>query len=96
MEKPVFDCERTRRTPLLPFTVVSSGNVTSFSTSSGAIPGASVITTTVGAFRSGKMSTSVRKSTMVPKTSRIAAKRQIARRLFSEKRIILFSMAPGV
>ena len=45
--------------PAAPFTAVSIGNETSFSTSSGAIPCASVITTTVGALRSGKISTSI-------------------------------------
>ena len=58
-EKPVVDEERTRRTWVAPFTAVSMGNVTSCSTSSAAIPLASVITTTVGAFRSGNTSTSV-------------------------------------
>ena len=58
-EKPVVDDERTRRTPVAPLTAVSMGNVTRRSTSSGAIPPASVMTTTVGALRSGKTSTSV-------------------------------------
>ena len=58
-EKPVVDEERTRRTPVAPLTAVSMGNVTSCSTSSAAMPPASVMTTTVGAFRSGKTSTSV-------------------------------------
>ena len=57
-EKPVVDEERTRRTPVAPFTAVSMGKVTSCSTSSAAMPLASVMTTTVGAFRSGKTSTS--------------------------------------
>ena len=59
-EKPVVEEERTRLTPVAPFTAVSIGNVTSISTSSAAIPPASVMTTTVGAFRSGNTSTSVR------------------------------------
>ena len=60
MEKPVVDEERTRRTLVAPLTAVSMGKVTRRSTSSGAIPSASVITTTVGAFRSGNTSTSER------------------------------------
>ena len=59
-ENPVVDEERTLRTPVAPFTEVSMGKVTNCSTSSAAIPSASVITTTVGALRSGNTSTSVR------------------------------------
>ena len=59
-ENPVVEEERTRRTSVAPFTAVSTGKVTSRSTSSGAMPLASVITTTVGAFRSGNTSTSMR------------------------------------
>ena len=58
-EKPVVDEERTRRTLVAPLTAVSIGKVTNCSTSSAAMPPASVMTTTVGAFRSGKTSTSV-------------------------------------
>ncbi|MND09124.1 hypothetical protein D3C83_322170 [compost metagenome] len=46
-----------RSTPLAPFNAYSSGSVTWTSTSSGANPGASVNTVTVGRLRSGKMST---------------------------------------
>ena len=53
-EKPVADELLTRLTPAAPLSDVSTGNVTNCSTSSGAMPGASVMTTTVGAFRSGK------------------------------------------
>ena len=59
MEKPVVDDERTRRTSVAPFTAVSMGKVTRRSTSSGAMPVASVITVTVGALRSGNTSTSI-------------------------------------
>ena len=59
MENPVVEEDLTRRTLVAPFKADSTGKVTSLSTSSGAIPSASVITTTVGAFRSGKTSTSV-------------------------------------
>ena len=58
MEKPVVEEDLTRRTLVAPLTAVSMGKVTSLSTSSGAIPSASVITTTVGALRSGNTSTS--------------------------------------
>ncbi len=60
VEKPVVDAERTRRTSVAPFNAVSTGNVTRRSTSSAAIPGASVITTTVGEVKSGNTSTSIR------------------------------------
>ena len=58
-EKPLVEDERTRRTLVAPFTAVSTGKVTNCSTSSAAIPFASVIITTVGAFKSGNTSTSV-------------------------------------
>ncbi len=48
-----------RRTPGIPFTAASIGKVTYCSTSSAASPAASVITTTVGAFSSGKTSTGI-------------------------------------
>src|SRR6185503_2357463 len=51
---------RTRRTPDRPFTALSIGNVTFCSTSSAASPGASVSTTTVGAFSSGNTSIGMR------------------------------------
>ena len=59
MENPVVEDERTRRTSVAPFNAVSTGKLTKRSTSSGAIPFASVITTTVGAFKSGNTSTSI-------------------------------------
>ena len=58
-ENPVVEEERTRRTSVAPLTAVSTGKVTKRSTSSGAMPWASVMTTTVGAFRSGNTSTSI-------------------------------------
>ena len=58
-ENPVVDDDRTRRTCDAPLTAVSRGKVTRRSTSSGAMPGASVMTTTVGALRSGNTSTSM-------------------------------------
>ncbi len=92
-EKPVVEVERTRRTPVEPLTEVSIGYVTSFSTSSGAMPGASVMTTTVGALRSGKISTSLRRRMTVPKTSTRTMRMTTVSRLLSEKRIILLSIA---
>ena len=62
MEMPCEVEERTRRTPVAPFTAVSTGKVTSVSTSSGAMPCASVSTVTVGAVRSGKTSTGMRQA----------------------------------
>jgi hypothetical protein len=53
-EIPCAVDERTRLTPVAPFTAVSMGKVTSASTSSGAIPCASVRTVTVGAGEVGK------------------------------------------
>ena len=49
------------------------------------MPGASVITTTVGALRSGKISTWVRISVMVPNISANPTNMRIVRRLLSEK-----------
>ena len=91
-ENPVVEDERTLRTPVAPFTAVSIGKVTSCSTSSAAIPPASVITTTVGAFRSGKTSTSVRFITYTPATMSRAAATSISSLLFRENCIILFSI----
>ena len=59
-EKPTAVEERTLRTPDAPLRAASMGKVTSVSTSSGAIPCASVMTVTVGAVRSGKTSTGMR------------------------------------
>ena len=56
VEKPTAVEERTRRTSAAPLTAVSMGNVTRVSTSSLAIPCASVSTVTVGAVKSGKTS----------------------------------------
>ena len=56
-DRPTPDTDRTRRTPVAPLSWDSRGRVTSTSTSSGARPGASVRTVTVGRFRSGNTST---------------------------------------
>ncbi|CCY36417.1 unknown [Tannerella sp. CAG:118] len=83
-ENPVVEDERTRLTSVAPFTAVSTGNVTKRSTSSGAIPGASVMTTTVGALRSGNTSTSIFIAVNVPANKRIMDAINISRRLFRE------------
>ena len=73
---PCKEVERTRRTLVAPLTAVSIGKVTRRSTSSGAMPTASVMTTTWGAVRSGKTSMSVRLADHSPATiRRIAARR---------------------
>ena len=59
------------------------------------MPAASVITTTVGALRSGKMSTSVRRVTMTPYISNIPAMTRTDIRLASEAFMILLSIAAG-
>ena len=57
IDRPIPDTERTRVTPGMPFMLDSTGKVTSCSTSSGAMPPASVIRVTVGLSRSGNTST---------------------------------------
>ena len=91
-EKPDVEEERTRRTPVAPFTDVSTGKVTRRSTSSAAMPRASVITTTVGAVKSGKTSTSISRAVQVPATISRTEKKRINGRLRREKDMILFSM----
>src|SRR5262249_31557297 len=72
-EIPVAVEDRTRRTPAAPLTAVSIGNVTRVSTSSGAIPWASVMIVTEGAVRSGKTSTGILTATIVPPMRTTAA-----------------------
>src|SRR6056297_32474 len=69
-ENPCEETERTLRTSVAPFTEVSMGNVTKRSTSSEAIPCASVITTTVGEVKSGNTSTSIFMAVLVPITTK--------------------------
>lgn len=95
-ENPVVDDERTLRTSVAPFTAVSIGKVTVRSTSSEAIPGASVITTTVGALRSGNTSTSICRAVYAPTKSSNTPIIITNNRLCNEKSIILFSMAVSV
>ena len=66
------------------FMAVSTGKVTSCSTSSAAIPLASVMMTTVGAFRSGNTSTSVCMAEYVPAISRRMAAQTTTNRLCRE------------
>ena len=95
-EKPFVDDDLTRRTSVAPFTAVSIGNVTSRSTSSAAMPFASVITTTVGALRSGKTSTSMLSAVYRPPMVSNTPSMSTTRRLSSENLIILFNMACDV
>jgi len=66
MDRPTPEVLRTRVTPGMPLSAVSSGKVISCSTSSGAIPPASVSTVTRGLLRSGKTSTGVRQAVIAP------------------------------
>ncbi|MBA7579998.1 hypothetical protein ES708_21884 [subsurface metagenome] len=84
MENPIVELERTLRIPVAPLTAVSIGKVTNRSTSSGAIPCASVITTTVGAFRSGKTSISISDATYIPPNRSIKVITITTNRLFNE------------
>ena len=59
IDSPTPETERTRVTPGMPFMPDSMGKLTSCSTSSGAMPPASVISVTVGLFRSGNTSTGI-------------------------------------
>ena len=65
-EMPMPDELRRRRSPDTPLRLVSMGSVTRVSTSSGAMPWASVITVTVGALMSGSTSTGIRVARIVP------------------------------
>src|SRR5260221_498039 len=81
MDKPTPEVERTRVTPGIPLSAVSMGKVTSCSTSSGAMPPASVSTVTNGLLRSGNTSTGVRHAVMPPYTNSNAAKASTKSRL---------------
>ena len=89
-EKPCDEADLTRRTSVAPFMAVSIGNVTNRSTSSEAIPCASVITTTVGAVRSGNTSTSILLAVRKPTTIKTTALNKTKYLLFNENFIILF------
>ena len=92
IEKPLVEVERTRRTLVAPLRTVSIGKVTDFSTSSGAYPLASVITVTVGAFKSGNTSTSELMVTIVPPINRKQVINNISILLCNENCMILFSI----
>ncbi len=92
----MVDDERTRRTSVAPFNAVSTGNVTKRSTSSGAMPLASVITTTVGAFKSGNTSTSILVAVYVPASIKRMDATKTTNLLFSENLIILFNITFSV
>ena len=91
-ENPAVLDERTRRTCVAPLTDVSMGKVTSCSTSSAAMPLASVMTTTVGAVKSGNTSTSVCRAVYVPPTSSSTEATSTRMRFCKEKCMILFSI----
>ena len=65
-DRPTPEVLRTRVTPGMPLSAVSIGKVTSCSTSSGAMPPASVSTVIKGLLRSGKTSIGVRHATVAP------------------------------
>ena len=65
---PSAVAERTRRTLEAPLMALSSGNVTSDSISSGAMPRPSVRMVTVGAVRSGNTSTGISRAVHNPPT----------------------------
>ncbi len=84
--------ERTRRTPVAPLTAVSIGKATRVSTSSGAMPWASVSTVTVGAVRSGKTSTGIRDAVQAPLTRRSPATASTMTRWPRDHAMRLFSI----
>jgi hypothetical protein len=65
-DSPADEMDRTDSTPGRPFMAVSSGKVMSCSTSSAAMPPASVMMVTVGLLRSGNTSTGVVDSVNAP------------------------------
>ena len=70
---PTAVADRTRRTPGPPLMADSSGNVTSASNSSGAMPWPSARMVTVGAVRSGKTSIGICRAVQIPAASNTAA-----------------------
>src|SRR3990172_3587950 len=93
IEIPIAEDERTRRTPVAPLTAVSTGKVTIVSTSSVAIPCASVRITTVGAVRSGNTSTGICMTVKEPTIRRAAAPIMIKNLFLIDAWIILSSMS---
>ena len=88
----MVDDDLTLRMLVPPLTAVSMGNETRRSTSSAAIPLASVITTTVGAFRSGNTSTSMLLAVYSPLMRSSMAATITVMRLLSENLMILLSI----
>src|SRR5574343_1609520 len=68
MDSPALEIDRTVAIPGWPLIAVSSGKLISCSTSSGAMPPASVMIVTVGLLRSGKTSTGRRVACRPPQT----------------------------
>ena len=66
---PTAVADRTRRTSDAPLIAVSIGNVTSVSSSSGAMPRPSTRIVTVGAVRSGNTSTGMLRAVHAPATA---------------------------
>ena len=92
-EMPRAVDDRTRRTPVAPFTAVSMGNVTKASTSSGAMPGASVRMVTVGAVRSGKTSTGSLGAVQAPAARMTTAVASTRSRFCSDHAMSRFNIA---
>src|SRR4029453_9618900 len=92
-EMPTAVDERTRLTLDAPFTAVSIGKVTWLSTSTGAMPWASVMIVTVGAVRSGNTSTGIRRAVYTPIAVSTNASAIITARLQRDQRITESIMA---
>jgi hypothetical protein len=88
-EMPMADEERMRRSPLAPLSACSSGMVTSFSTSSGASPFASVTTVTDGADSSGSTSSGMRRASNRPKPTSTSAAATTSQGLRSDRRMMV-------
>ena len=73
---PTAVADRTRRTSDAPLIAVSIGNVTSVSSSSGAMPRPSTRIVTVGAVRSGNTSTGMLRAVQAPASSQQHRQRQ--------------------
>ncbi len=93
-DSPMPEADRTRRTPAAPVSWYSIGRVTRASTSSGARPGASVMTATVGRFRSGNTSTGVRASWTRPAAATTTAAASTSPRFFRENPITRSNTVP--
>ncbi len=92
--KPWLDWLRTACTPGAPRMAVSSGWVTSDSTSSGDRPGHSVSSTTRGRSRSGNTSIGSTVARYPPSAVAINATNSTSPRCLREKRMTWFSIAP--